>query len=90
MSYLQEATPEHVATCLIVSLSVNVHEAFGDTPRDEVVLLLGRYVRTGDMNRRGKKLTAAGIFVELNRLAGYPFGKTLKTNQVTNAVAKHR
>ncbi len=88
IKHLIGASPDYVANSLIAHLQMEVHRDFAALKTGAVKAELARYTATKD--RRGGKLTAAGIFVNLNALAGYPFSRSLKSVHVTNAVAEMR
>ncbi len=83
---------EHVdwAKLCVGMLSSEVHPGFGALYErvTEVKALLARYTNTKD--RRGGKLTEAGILVELNALAAYPFKRSLSSHNITDALGRKK
>lgn len=67
-------------------LASEVHPDFSKAPTEDVEHLLARYTNT--MDRQGGKLTSAGILVEINALAGHPFGRSLNSKHVNDATRR--
>jgi hypothetical protein len=87
LKYLAGVPEDVAADFLVAHLQVDVHPDFAAVDRVAVKELLAKYTNT--KNRRGGKLTATGIFVALNKLAGAPFGRGLSVKSVDSHVTRN-